>query len=74
MAHYKIFGRDPYWMNFYGLMILTLIEVAAVGLDLTNLLRIVGLQKSCHPLDSDNNCNSKIHHDCSYFHAPLRRC
>ena len=35
MAHYKIFGRDPYWMNFYGLMILTLIEVAAVGLDLT---------------------------------------
>ena len=35
MAHYKIFGQDPYWMNFYGLMILTLIEVAAVGLDLT---------------------------------------
>ena len=35
MAHYKIFGQDPYWMNFHGLMILTLIEVAAVGLDLT---------------------------------------
>ena len=25
MAHYKILGQDPYWMNFYGLMILTLI-------------------------------------------------
>ena len=24
MAHYKILGQDPYWMNFYGLMILTL--------------------------------------------------
>ena len=27
----KILGRDAYWMNFYGLMLLTLIEVAAVG-------------------------------------------
>ena len=35
MAHYKILGQDPYWMNFYGLMILTFIEVAAVGLDLS---------------------------------------
>jgi len=35
MAEYKILGRDPYWMNFYGLMILTAIEVAAVGGDLT---------------------------------------
>ena len=34
MAHYTIMGRDPYWMNFYGLMILTLIEVLAVGYDL----------------------------------------
>ena len=34
MAHYKIFGQDPYWMNFFGLMFLTLIEVAAVGLNL----------------------------------------
>ena len=34
MAHYKILGQDPYWMNFYGLMILTLIEVLAVGSDL----------------------------------------
>ena len=34
MAHYTIMGRDPYWMNFYGLMILTLIEVAAVGFEL----------------------------------------
>ena len=36
MAHYTIMGKDPYWMNFYGLMILTLIEVAAVGLDLSD--------------------------------------
>ena len=34
MAHYTIFGKDPYWMNFFGLMFLTLIEVAAVGLNL----------------------------------------
>ena len=33
MAH-KIFGFDAYWLNFYGLMILTLIEVLAVGADL----------------------------------------
>ena len=36
MAHYKIMGQDPYWMNFYGLMILTLIEVLAVGADLVH--------------------------------------
>ena len=30
-----IMGKDLYWMNFLGLMILTLIEVAAVGLDLS---------------------------------------
>tara|TARA_B100001250_G_C19208707_1_gene532677 strand:+ start:106 stop:468 length:363 start_codon:yes stop_codon:yes gene_type:complete len=35
MAHYKILGQDPYWMNFFGLMLLTLIEVGAVGLDLS---------------------------------------
>ena len=35
MAHYKILGKDPYWMNFYGLMLLTAIEVGAVGLDLS---------------------------------------
>ena len=35
MAHYKILGQDPYWMNFYGLMLLTAIEVGAVGLDLS---------------------------------------
>ena len=42
MAHYKIMGQDPYWMNFYGLMILTLIEVAAVGMDLTETAAIIG--------------------------------
>ena len=31
MAGYTILGRDPYWMNFWGLMILTAIEVIAVG-------------------------------------------
>ncbi len=34
MAHYKIMGQDPYWMNFFGLILLTAIEVAAVGVDL----------------------------------------
>jgi len=34
MAHYKIMGQDPYWMNFFGLILLTVIEVAAVGVDL----------------------------------------
>ena len=34
MAHYKILGQDPYWMNFIGLMVLTVIEVAAVGIEL----------------------------------------
>ena len=33
MSH-TIMGRDAYWMNFFGLMILTLIEVAAVGANL----------------------------------------
>ena len=42
MAHYKILGKDPYWMNFYGLMILTLIEVAAVGMDLTETAANIG--------------------------------
>ena len=36
MVHYKILGQDPYWMNFFGLMLLTLLEVAAVGLDLSD--------------------------------------
>ena len=42
MAHYKILGQDPYWMNFYGLMILTLIEVLAVGADLDSFAESVG--------------------------------
>ena len=42
MAHYTIMGKDPYWMNFYGLMILTLIEVAAVGLDLSDTADNIG--------------------------------
>ncbi len=46
MSHYKILGKDPYWMNFYGLMILTVIEVGAVGIDLsktTTLLILTGI-------------------------------
>ena len=42
MAHYKILGKDPYWMNFYGLMILTAIEVGAVGLDLSGFADSIG--------------------------------
>ena len=34
MANYTILGKDPYWMNFIGLMVLTLIEVVAVGFHL----------------------------------------
>ena len=45
MAHYKIMGQDPYWMNFYGLMILTLIEVLAVGADLVPLADSLGTEE-----------------------------
>ena len=27
----EIYGMDVYWLNFFGLMVLTVIEVAAVG-------------------------------------------
>ena len=40
MAHYKILGQDPYWMNFIGLMVLTFIEVAAVGYELSTTLTL----------------------------------
>ncbi len=45
MAHYKILGQDPYWMNFYGLMILTLIEVLAVGADLGSVAESMGTEE-----------------------------
>ena len=45
MAHYKIMGQDPYWMNFYGLMILTLIEVLAVGADLVPVADALGTEE-----------------------------
>ena len=32
-----IMGKDAYWMNFGGLMALTLVEVAAVGSDLSGI-------------------------------------
>ena len=40
MAHYKIMGQDPYWMNFFGLMVLTVIEVAAVGVELSTTVTL----------------------------------
>ncbi|MDP6661622.1 MAG: cytochrome C oxidase subunit IV family protein [Candidatus Thalassarchaeaceae archaeon] len=50
MSHYKIFGKDPYWMNFYGLLILTVIEVGAVGIDLSKtttlmILTVIAIPK-----------------------------
>ena len=40
MAHYKILGQDPYWMNFFGLMVLTVIAVAAVGVELSTTVTL----------------------------------
>tara|TARA_B100000959_G_C14919647_1_gene598905 strand:+ start:1149 stop:1481 length:333 start_codon:yes stop_codon:yes gene_type:complete len=40
MAHYKIMGQDPYWVNFFGLIVLTAIEVAAVGFDLSKTMTL----------------------------------
>ena len=40
MAHYKIMGQDPYWMNFFGLIVLTVIEVAAVGVERRSTVRL----------------------------------
>ena len=38
MAGYTILGRDPYWMNFWRLMILTAIEVIAVGVEISKAI------------------------------------
>ena len=48
MAHYKILGRDPYWMNFYGLMILTAIEVGAVGADMSSTAEALNMLSLIH--------------------------
>ena len=45
-----ILGKDAYWMNFFGLMVLTLIEVGAVGIDLDrsttlNILTVIAIPK-----------------------------
>ena len=50
MAHYKIMGQDPYWMNFFGLIVLTVIEVAAVGVELSStvpltILTVIAIPK-----------------------------
>ncbi|MBE39502.1 MAG: cytochrome C oxidase subunit IV family protein [Candidatus Thalassarchaeaceae archaeon] len=46
MAHYTILGRDPYWMNFYGLMLLTAIEVGAVGANLESTAETLGMTEN----------------------------
>ncbi len=40
MSH-TILGKDAYWMNMWGLMILTAIEVGAVGVDLSRSLTLL---------------------------------
>ena len=40
MAGYTILGRDPYWMNFWGLMFLTAIEVIAVGVEISKAITL----------------------------------
>ena len=45
MAEKTVFGMDLYWLNFYGLMILTLIEVLAVGADLDSFAESVGTEE-----------------------------
>ncbi len=36
----EIFGMDVYWLNFFGLMVLTVIEVAAVGVELSKTVTL----------------------------------
>ena len=40
MAHYKIMGQDPYRMNYFGMIVLTVIEVAAVGVELSTTVTL----------------------------------
>ena len=50
MAHYKIMGQDPYWMNFFGLIVLTVIEVAAVGVELSSTVTLTILTVIAIPM------------------------
>ena len=36
----EIYGMDVYWLNFFGLMVLTVIEVAAVGVELSKTVTL----------------------------------
>ena len=45
MAEKTVFGMDLYWLNFYGLMILTLIEVLAVGANLDPVAESLGTEE-----------------------------
>ena len=40
MAGYTILGRDRYWMIFWGLMILSAIEVIAVGVEISKAITL----------------------------------
>ena len=45
MAEKTVLGMDLYWLNFYGLMILTLIEVLAVGANLDPVAMSLGTEE-----------------------------
>ena len=36
----EIYGMDVYWLNFFGLMVLTVIEVAAGGVELSKTVTL----------------------------------
>ncbi|MBT3641446.1 MAG: cytochrome C oxidase subunit IV family protein [Euryarchaeota archaeon] len=40
MSEHKIFGQDIYWANFIGLMVLTAIEVVAVGSEFSKAMTL----------------------------------
>ena len=48
MAEKTVLGMDLYWLNFYGLMILTLIEVLAVGANLDPVAESLGTVSYTH--------------------------
>ena len=56
-------------MNFYSLMILTAIEVGAVGADMSSTLGYQYVRRWDNPLDPDNHRNTEVLHDSRNFHA-----
>ena len=47
MSEHKIFGQDIYWANFIGLMVLTAIEVVAVGSEFSKAMTLFILSLAC---------------------------